>query len=136
MFNIGQAITRNCQGITRRELLQAGGVSLLGVTLAGMLRSEASTAPSRRSEKSCIFNPPGIGGGVFGSSCDPIEIRDPFGRQVQLSQFSLTADVTPERFGQRRALLAAVDDARARAIASPAIERMDTVHQRAADMLT
>lgn len=83
-----------------------------------------------------IFNTAGIGGGVFGSACDPVEIRDPFGRQVNLQQFSLTADISPQRFHQRRELLGAVDSARAQAHRSAAIERMDTFHQRAASILT
>jgi uncharacterized protein (DUF1501 family) len=245
MFNIGRGVSRNCQGITRRELLQVGGITVLGVGLAHLLRSEAS-APAvhrPRSEKSCIFifleggpshidlfdpkpnapdyirgpygtiassvpgtqigellpmmaermhrvalirsltgfttghtarpaltglatslttygavitrlkgaigdmppyvhlggrifNTPGIGGGVFGAACDPIEIRDPFGRQVGLQQFALTADVTPARFHQRRELLSAVDQARAQANRSRAIESMDTFQQRAANILT
>jgi len=242
MFRIGQANGKTCQGITRRELLQVGGLGLLGVTLADHLRgNEGRTAGQR--ETSCIlifleggpsqfetfdpkpaapsdirgpygnitssvpgtqvcellpmmaqrmdrcalirsltgfsgnhiakpaltgsmnslstygavltrlkgslgamppyvhlggriFNTPGIGGGTLGSSCDPVEIRDPFGRQVNLQQFSLTADVAPERFHHRRELLGAVDQARAAAGQSRAIERMDTFHQRAADILT
>ncbi len=247
MFDIGRAVVKNCQRVTRRELLQVGGLSLLGVSLTDLLKSEASSvdAPrsSRRRETSCIFifleggpsqfetfdpkpnapmdirgpygnvatnvpgtqicellpmmaermdrcalirsltgftgqhtarpaltgafdslttygavitrikgaigdmppyihlggrifNTPGIGGGVLGSACDPVEIRDPFGRQVNLQQFSLTADVSPERFQQRRDLLNAVDMARAKANESRNIERMDTFHQRAANMLT
>ncbi|MSQ96289.1 MAG: DUF1501 domain-containing protein [Gemmataceae bacterium] len=250
MFNVGQAISRNCQGITRRELLQVGGLSVLGISLANLLRSEETRpltglgSPARpRTEKSCIFifleggpsqfetfdpkpsapmdirgpygncatnvpgtqicellpmmadrmdrcalirsltgftgghtarpaltgsfnslttygavvtrlkgaigdmppyvhlggkifNTPGIGGGILGSACDPIEIRDPFGRQVNLQQFSLSADVTPQRFHQRRELLNAVDQARAKANTGAAIERMDTFHQRAANILT
>ncbi|MBI2804251.1 MAG: DUF1501 domain-containing protein [Planctomycetes bacterium] len=255
MFNIGRAITKNCQGVTRRELLQVGSLGMFGISLASVLRGEASqetrpvTEPGspagrrRQRETSCIlifleggpsqfemfdpkpnapvdirgpygncstnvsgtqlcellpmmaqrmdrcalirsltgftgqhtarpaltgafnslttygavitrlkgaigamppyvhlggriFNTPGIGGGVLGSSCDPIEIRDPFGRQVNLQQFTLNADVPPQRFQHRRELLGAVDQARAAAHRSRAIERMDTFHQRAVDMLT
>jgi uncharacterized protein (DUF1501 family) len=53
-----------------------------------------------------------------------------------LPQFSLSADVPASRFQQRRALLASVDQSRAQANHSPAIERMDTFHQRAANILT
>src|SRR5476651_2689560 len=52
MLQVGQATSRNCQGITRRELLQAGGLSLLGLSLADGLRGEQ--AP-RRTETSCIL---------------------------------------------------------------------------------
>ena len=83
-----------------------------------------------------LFNSPGVGGGVFGSSCDPVIITDPSGRQVQLPQFALNADVPASRFQERRGLLASVDQVRAKANDSPAIERMDTFHQRAANILT
>jgi hypothetical protein len=82
-----------------------------------------------------IFNTPGIGGGVFGAACDPIMITDPSGRQVQLPQLALSADVPAERFSQRRELLASIDQARAKA-QSPVVERMDSFHQRAANILT
>jgi hypothetical protein len=34
MLYIGNATERNCRGITRRELLQVGGIGMLGLTLA------------------------------------------------------------------------------------------------------
>ena len=41
----GQRGKDDCdRGVTRRELLQVGGSSMLGLSLAGMLRSEASGA--------------------------------------------------------------------------------------------
>ena len=45
-----------------------------------------------------IFNTPGIGGGVLGSAYDPVEILDPLGKQVQLPNFSLSADVSAGRY--------------------------------------
>ncbi|MBI1790203.1 MAG: DUF1501 domain-containing protein, partial [Acidobacteria bacterium] len=81
-----------------------------------------------------IFNTPGIGGGVFGSACDPVMILNPMAQQAQLPQFTLNADVPAERFAHRRALLASVDQARSSGDA--AVERMDTFHQRAANILT
>src|ERR1700694_2094092 len=59
MLKIGQAIARNCQGLTRRELLQVGGLGLARSTLADWLRpSETRTAtprPNRAPDTSCIF---------------------------------------------------------------------------------
>jgi hypothetical protein len=51
MLNIGRAVSKNCQGVTRRELLQAGGLSLFGLSLAGSLRGEER----RPAQKSCIL---------------------------------------------------------------------------------
>jgi hypothetical protein len=244
MLNVGRAVSRNCQGITRRELLQAGGLGLLGLSLSDSLKAdEAPRRVSRRQDTSCIFifleggpshlemfdpkplapndirgpfgtiqtsvpgtqigellpmmaqqmhrcalirsltgfdtghtarpavtglpqnlttygavltrlkgdtgdmppyvhlggrlfNSPGVGGGVFGSACEPVSIANPLTSQVQLPQFTLSADVPANRFQQRRELLRSIDQMRAEAHASPAIERMDTFHQRAAGILT
>ena len=45
-------------GISRRRLLQLGGIGFLGLTLPELLRASASPGPARSrqaSEKSCIF---------------------------------------------------------------------------------
>jgi uncharacterized protein (DUF1501 family) len=247
MLNIGRFASRNCQGATRRELLQVGGLGFLGLTLADRFRAEATaatgTAKKRRSDTACIFifleggpsqletfdpkpnapddvrgpygtiatslpgtricellpsmaermhrcalirsqtgfttghtaqpaltgiigglttygavvtklrgydgvmppyvhlggklfNSRGVGGGVLGPAYDPVEIPDPSGRLAQMPQFSLSVDVTADRFQQRRDLLAAVDQVRERAHSSPAIERMDNFYQRAVNVLT
>ena len=83
-----------------------------------------------------LFNSPGVGSGVMGSAYEPIEIPDPTGTRVQLPQFVLTADVSAERFHQRRALLTSIDKVRAEAQNSPAVERMGASHRRAVQMLT
>jgi hypothetical protein len=248
MLNIGRVVSRNCQGYSRRELLQVGGLSILGLALPDFLRAAKAPAPNRptarrRQHTACIFifleggpsqletfdpkpaapndvrgpygtiatripgtrigellpmmaermdrcalirsltdfntghtarpaltggaanlttygavvtklkghtgtmpsyvhlggklfNSPGVGGGVLGSAYDPVEIPDPTGGNVQLPQFTLTADVSAERFQERRALLASIDWMRAQAHASSAIEKMDMFHQRAVQMLT
>ncbi|HEY1859811.1 MAG TPA: DUF1501 domain-containing protein, partial [Gemmataceae bacterium] len=41
MINLGHHCQRDCQGMTRRAFLQAGGSSLLGLSLAGLLRLKA-----------------------------------------------------------------------------------------------
>jgi hypothetical protein len=237
MLLIGHGASRNCQGVTRREILQVGGLGVLGLSLAGWL----GAAAKRRTETSCIFifleggpsqletfdpkpnaaadvrgpfgpiatsvpgvqvcellpevakrmhrcalirsltgftgahtarpaltggidmlttygavvtklkgqlgemppyvhvggklfNSPGIGGGVLGPSCDPIEVPDPTGKRVSLPQFALPADIPASRFHDRRALLASIDRLRSRTSATA--EKMDSFHRRAADMLT
>src|SRR5262245_54995415 len=56
MLRIGHTLSKSCQGLTRRELLQVGGLGVLGLTLTDSLRSHASANPRpRSSEPSCIF---------------------------------------------------------------------------------
>ncbi len=81
-----------------------------------------------------LFASPGVGGGVFGAACEPVMIPNPLATQLQLPQFELSADVPADRFLHRRELLGAID--RARALAAPALEKMDTFRQRAVNILT
>ena len=57
MIEIGHGWNRNCEGLSRRALMQVGGSAALGLTLAGTLRAHASAASQRSAsrEKSCIF---------------------------------------------------------------------------------
>ena len=59
MLNIGRVISKNCGGISRRELLQVGGLGILGLSLADSLRAKAAPrlgqTSRRHSETSCIF---------------------------------------------------------------------------------
>lgn len=242
MITIGRGISRNCRGVSRRELLQVGGLGLLGIGLPDLFAVSPASA-QRRSETSCIFifleggpspietfdpkpnapvdvrgpygniatkvagvqvcellpmmaermdrcalirsvtgftgahtatpalsgsiqsrttygavvaklngqagdmppyihlggklfNSPGVGGGILGTAYDPVEIPDPTGTKIQLPQFALSADVSAERFQNRRDLLTSVDQMRSKAHASPAVEKMDSLHQRAVGMLT
>ena len=76
------------------------------------------------------------GAGSLGTAYNPILMTDPSGKQVQLPQFALTADISADRFQQRRALLGAVDKMRAAAHANLAVEQMDTCYQQAINLLT
>src|SRR5947209_2463576 len=61
MLRIGEALSGNCQGLSRREILQVGGLGALGLSLADLWRaravqgSPAASAAGRAGEKSCIF---------------------------------------------------------------------------------
>jgi len=47
--------TRLCNGLTRRELLTAGGLSLLGISLPDVLQAEAQATPRAGTAKSVIL---------------------------------------------------------------------------------
>jgi hypothetical protein len=74
--------------------------------------------------------------GNLGPVYNPLHIADPSGKQVQLPQFALTADISPERFNQRRELLGAVDKVRSEWRATDVVDKMDVNYQRAIDLLT
>lgn len=251
MLNFGRATFRNCQQVTRRHVLQVGGLSLAGVSLAETLRRNAVGAEETQGEdRSCVFiwlnggpshfetfdpkpetddsvrgpfgciqtpvagvqisellpmlaqrmekysvirsmshkngshgstamltgfdnkleafgavvtklkgsdramppyvhvgSTPGngsqvtsnidrVGGGSLGSAYGPIAVRDPSGKKVDLPNFSLSADISADRFQQRQALLDAVETSRRELDESAAVERMDTYYRRAIEMLT
>ena len=242
MLNFAHATSRNCQGVTRRQLFQIGGLNLLGLSLAETLRRNAIQAADAKptDDRSCIFiwlsggpshfetfDPkpdtddtvrgpyggihtavPGVrisellpmlarrmkmyalirsmnhknsnhastamltgfddkleafgavvtklkgadramppyvnvgsnigrvGSGSLGSAYGPISVRDPMGKKVELPNFSLSADITADRFQQRQALLDAVEKARRKLDQNRAVEQMDTYYQRAIEMLT
>ncbi|MBT4863947.1 MAG: DUF1501 domain-containing protein [Planctomycetaceae bacterium] len=77
-----------------------------------------------------------VGGGSFGPAFNPIAVRDPSGKKVELPNFSLSADISADRFQQRQNLLKAVENARAELGESPAIGRMDAYYRKAIEMLT
>ena len=242
MFKIGHGVTRTCQGLTRREILQVGGLGFLGLTLAewfGVKAARARPADATDREPSCIFiflsggpshfetfdpkpmapveirgpyasiptsvsgirisellpqiarhmdkcalirsmvtrdihagtyvlagghrgnaslgavlqhlkgatrrgMPPFVhvgpngylpGGGSLGTTFNPLIVNDP-SRTVSLPEFTLTANVTPGRFQDRRELLRAVDDVRAQVHANPGITDMDANYRRAVELLT
>jgi hypothetical protein len=240
MLNVGRATVKNCQGKTRRELLQVAGVGAIGLTLADWLRCRETHAASKPNDDvSCIFlwldggpshfetfdpkpdtsdgirgpygaiptNVPGIhisellpmtarrmdkcvllrslnhssgghsaipmlsgldgertalgavvtkfkgfrgnmppyvhlgsalavGGGRLGAAYEPLKIPDPSGKKVQLPGFTLNANITPERFLDRRQLLGSIDEVRARFDANANVQKQDQFHRRAVDILT
>jgi hypothetical protein len=85
MFRIGAATFRTCRGISRREILQVGGLSLIGLTLADWFRGRTAQASPQASsrEPSCIFLFLS-GGPSHLETFDPkpgapIDIRGPYG---------------------------------------------------------
>jgi hypothetical protein len=74
--------------------------------------------------------------GTLGTAYNPILVADPSGKQVQMPGFQLTADVSADRFTQRRELLGAVEQTRAQWRESEPVGKMDENYQRAIDLLT
>lgn len=252
MLEFGRATSRNCQGLTRRNVFQVGGLGLLGLSLADALSRDAARAADAKpiENRSCVFiwlnggpshfetfdpktntddsvrgpygaintsiagvqisellpmlaqrvekyalvrslthkntshdstamltgfdgkfetfgavvtklqgsnlamppyvhvgSTPGdgsqvtsnidrVGGGALGSAYGPIAVRDPSAKKVVLSNFSLSADISADRFQQRQALLDAVEKSRRELDQSAAVEQMDTYYRRAIEMLT
>jgi hypothetical protein len=88
MFRVGEAASRTCQGMTRREILRVGGLGLLGLTLGGWFRGRearagASQTADNARDPSCIFLFLSGGPSHF-ETFDPkpgapIDIRGPYG---------------------------------------------------------
>src|SRR5262245_31117811 len=57
MLNVGEGAFRTTHGFTRRNLLQVGGLGMLGLTLpkAWQAQTQASSSGKASGEKSCIF---------------------------------------------------------------------------------
>src|SRR5262245_33329700 len=55
MLQLGSALLRTCAGLTRRQVLAVGGLSLFGLALPDLLRSEARAPAARRRETSVIL---------------------------------------------------------------------------------
>ncbi len=59
MLKLAHTTTRNCEGLSRRSMLQVAGLDLLGVSLANALRSQSVQAAEqssvKRADNRCIF---------------------------------------------------------------------------------
>ena len=57
MLHLGESAVRTCQGISRRHVLQAAGLGLVGLSLADWFREKAQANPygGRQRDVSCIF---------------------------------------------------------------------------------
>src|SRR5262249_4587629 len=84
MLNIGASAIRNCSGLSRREVLQVGGLGALGLTLGDWWRLHPAAAASSRGRDSwCFFIFLGGGPSHF-ETFDPkpqapVNIRGPYG---------------------------------------------------------
>ncbi len=76
------------------------------------------------------------GGGTLGTPYDPLVVRDPTGKKVDLKEFSLQPDLTADRFGHRRELLASVDRWREAVASSANLDKVGENYRRAIDLLT
>jgi hypothetical protein len=242
MLHVGRTVDRNCQGVTRRELLRVGALGALPLTLADWLSARTAFAaggePAAK-DASCIFlwlnggpshfetfdpkpstpddirgpygaiatsvpgvqisellpmtaqrlhlctlirsmtSPAGdhsaipmmtafpgettahgavvtklkgatqamppyvhvgpklpVGGGRLGSPYNPAEVPDPTGKRIELPHFGLHADISADRFLQRRELLASIDDVRADLDAARSVDRLNSSYRTAVEMLT
>src|SRR5262245_37552958 len=55
MLSVGRAFSKTCQGLSRRELLQVGGLGVLGISLPDVLNADSSRQTKQRKETACIF---------------------------------------------------------------------------------
>ncbi len=55
MFDLSTGSTRDCSGVSRRGFLRIGGLSTLGLSLAGFLRLQAAAKPVERKNVNCIL---------------------------------------------------------------------------------
>ena len=83
MLRVGSAVERNCRGASRREILQVGGASAFGLSLADALRAEAAPSAGSAAADSVILI--WLAGGpsqheTFDPKPDqPAEVRGPYG---------------------------------------------------------
>lgn len=56
MLNLSPRLNRNCEGVSRRHMLQVGSLAGLGLSLPTLLRAQAaSAAPAAKQDVSCIM---------------------------------------------------------------------------------
>ncbi|MFO0863223.1 MAG: DUF1501 domain-containing protein [Gemmataceae bacterium] len=55
MFSLPTGSRSDCRGVSRRQFLQVGSLSALGLTLSGWMKAQADQAPARRRNVNCIL---------------------------------------------------------------------------------
>src|SRR5262249_45105535 len=55
MFDLTTGSTSDCRGVSRRQFLCIGGLSALGLSLAGYLRAAAKQGPVAKKDVNCIL---------------------------------------------------------------------------------
>lgn len=78
MLLVGRHRARTCSGVTRRELLQAGACSALGLSLTGFLRGEVP-APAKRVLLVWLWGGPSQLDTFDPKPDAPVDFRGPFG---------------------------------------------------------
>lgn len=78
----------------------------------------------------------GVGGGSLGAPFSPVEVRDPSGKTIAMPQFSLSADISADRFQSRRDLLGSLDALRAGWESTADVAKLDRFTKLAYQMLT
>jgi hypothetical protein len=76
-----------------------------------------------------------VGGGVFGAAAEPLVIRHPVGQRVDLSEFTLQADVSGDRLVRRNDLVQAFDRLRFQTEGSKIVVEQALNYRRAVDVL-
>ena len=102
MISLGTIFGRDCQGMHRREFLRVGSAGFAGLSLAGLLRSQAAAGnkSASRAERSCIFIY--LAGGpsqleTFDPKpAAPLEIRGPWGAIRSAVPGTLMGELLPE----------------------------------------
>ena len=77
-----------------------------------------------------------VGAGALGTAHEPLEIPDPAGPTLSLTEFLPRAEVSPDRLADRRTLLGQIDTLRRSVDQQAAIARHDKSRQRALSILT
>src|SRR5438132_1212252 len=158
MLSLGTAEARLCEGLSRREWLRAGGLSMLGFTLADWLRLRAAGGPTTRPgtsfgrAKSCIVV------FLFGAPAHqdvwdlkpeaPADIRGEFMPIASSVPGNAAIKLRPAADGTaldawrtRRGLLATLDTTgglcpRLPATAAAGVRELDAFHTRALELVT
>src|SRR5438067_2424515 len=100
-------------GLTRRGLLRAGGLGLLGLGLPRLLRADAERGSTPATADACILvflnggpPQPGFFGSLLGRTRDPLFVlRDPNAANFAMPEMGLNPDVNLDHLDARRRLL-------------------------------
>src|SRR5437879_5905740 len=116
MLLLGRQTRRNCQSLTRRSFLQIGASTVLGLSLADLLRLRAHGTPVEGRARSVILL--WLWGGPAQldtwdpKPSAPLDYRGPFAAiQTRVPAPQLPAYLTPERLADRERLVGALDAA-------------------------
>src|SRR5437764_964992 len=118
MLSINGPVLRTCQGLSRRELLRAGGLSCLGLMLPDLLSGRTEAAEGKKDPAVPTLIPlpdyiavngpirAGQHAGFLGSRFDPMVPRgNPNSSDFKPMDLGLVPSVLPERLRARQALL-------------------------------